>query len=163
MPYRLGTEIAQSVRETISFPDQIQGVGMELTVKSILAFCDRGTIGFDNKDRILPRTQELYWDKYDHDRLLFPGVYLANLNELVSIPKDKIGFAIPRSSLLRMGVTLGTAVWDPGYVGHGQVLLEVHNSFGLTIKKNARILQLVFADLESEAVQLYDGIYQEKA
>jgi dUTP pyrophosphatase len=161
MPYRLGTEIAQSVRETISFPDQIQGVGMELTVKSILAFCDRGTIGFDNKDRVLPRTQELYWNKYTQDQLLFPGVYLANLNELVSIPKDKIGFAIPRSSLLRMGVTLGTAVWDPGYSGHGQVLLEVHNSFGLLLKKNARILQLVFADLESEAVQLYNGIYQE--
>lgn len=160
MPYRLGTEIAQSVRETISFPDQIQGVGMELTAKSILAFCEKGTIGFDNRERHLPETQELPWDRVKYEITLPSGVYLVNLNELVSIPKDKIGFAIPRSSLLRMGVTLGTAVWDPGYVGHGQVLLEVHNSFGLTMRKNARILQLVFADLESEAVQLYNGVYQ---
>jgi dUTP pyrophosphatase len=162
MPYRLGVEVARSVKETVDFPKQVQGVGMELTAKSVLAFNDRGTIGFDNKDRELPRTQELPWDKYTHDRLLFPGVYLVNLNELVSIPIDKIGFAIPRSSLLRMGVSLGTAVWDPGYVGHGQVLLQVLNSFGLVLKKDARILQLVFADLESEAVQLYDGIYQGK-
>lgn len=161
--FRLGTEVAQSVRETVDFPAQIQGVGMELTVKSILAFCDHGTIGFSNEDRVLPRTQELFWDRYNQERILFPGCYLINLNELVSIPVDKIGFGIPRSSLLRMGVSLGTAVWDPGYVGHGQVLLQVLNSFGLVIKKDARIMQLVFADLESEAVQLYDGIYQEKA
>ena len=162
MPFRLGTEVAQAVRDTVDFPAQIQGVGMELTVKSILAFGDRGTIGFDNKDRELPRTFELPWDRYTHDRLLFPGVYLLNLNEKVSVPIDKIGLAIPRSSLLRMGCTLGTAVWDPGYVGHGQVLLQVLNSFGLVLKQDARILQLLFADLESEAVQLYDGIYQEK-
>ena len=162
MGFKLGVDVARSVTETVDFPKQVQGVGMELTVKSIYAFMGEGTIGFYNDDRILPRTIELPWDKYHGDRKLFMGCYLVNLNEKVSIPIDKIGFGIPRSSILRMGVSLGTAVWDPGYVGHGQVLLQVLNSFGLIIKKDARIMQLVFADLDSDAVQLYDGIYQEK-
>ncbi|MEI2760840.1 MAG: hypothetical protein V9E95_01180 [Methanothrix soehngenii] len=36
----------------------------------------------------------------------------------------------------------------------------VHNPSGLRLKKNARLMQLVFMRLENEAEKLYEGRYQ---
>lgn len=81
-------------------------------------------------------------------------------NEVVEIPPDVMAIARPRSSLLRMGATIETAVWEPGYKGRSQSLLIVHNPEGIKIKRNARLMQLIFFRLENDAEKLYDGIYQ---
>ena len=65
----------------------------------------------------------------------------------------------PRSSLLRCGVNVGTAVWDAGYSGRSQSLLVVHNPSGFSLEKNARLTQLVFFELTGES-EGYQGIYQ---
>jgi dUTP pyrophosphatase len=39
-------------------------------------------------------------------------------------------------------------------------LLVVYNLQGLKLKKNARLMQLVFLRLENEAEKLYSGKYQ---
>jgi dUTP pyrophosphatase len=59
-----------------------------------------------------------------------------------------------------MGATMETALWDPGYRGRSQSLLVVYNSQGLRLKRNARLMQLVFIRLEREADKAYSGIYQ---
>jgi dUTP pyrophosphatase len=65
-----------------------------------------------------------------------------------------------RSTLLRCGASLQTALWDPGYRGRSQSLLVVHNPSGLRLKRNARLMQLVFMRLEKKAEELYEGRYQ---
>ncbi|HLB27762.1 MAG TPA: deoxyuridine 5'-triphosphate nucleotidohydrolase, partial [Dehalococcoidales bacterium] len=65
----------------------------------------------------------------------------------------------PRSSLLRCGVTVNTAVWDAGYSGRSQSLLVVYNPLGFRLQKDARVVQLVFFRLTGET-EGYKGAYQ---
>ena len=90
---------------------------------------------------------------------LIPGTYLITYNEIVHLPKNIMALGRPRSSLLRCGVTIGTAVWDAGYEGRSQSLLVVYNSRGVRLEKNARIMQLVFLELTGSS-EGYNGIYQ---
>ena len=159
MPVLLGTEASMNVAACVNKAAQIQPAGIELTVRQVSYFDTYGIIGFDNKDRRLPTTKVLDFDKLDRVYMA-PGPYLVDLNEVVSVPNNQVAFALPRSSLLRMGVTLGTALWDPGYTGHGQVLMIVHNPDGFLLYKDSRILQLVFMTLTDVPKELYNGIFQ---
>lgn len=136
---------------------QRQPVGFDLTVATISSFAHQGVLGFDNDVRQLPQLRELIW----HDNsplLLHSGGYLVNYNEVVDVPLDSAGIVLPRSSLLRCGATLHTALWEPGYRGRGYGLLTVHHP--LCLHRHARIAQLVMMRLE-QAVELgYTGVYQ---
>ena len=79
---------------------------------------------------------------------------------MINLPTDVMALGRPRSSLLRSGVTVGTAVWDPGYQGRSQCLFVVHNNAGFRLERNARIIQLVFFHLDSPSEMGYQGIYQ---
>ena len=70
-----------------------------------------------------------------------------------------MALGLSRSSLLRCGASLHTAVWDAGYSGRSESLLVVYNPQGLDLEKNARVLQLVFSTLTGES-QGYTGGYQ---
>ena len=78
---------------------------------------------------------------------LMPGSYIITYNEIVHIPTNLMALARPRSSLLRCGVNIGTAVWDAGYSGRSQSLMLVYNSQGFRVQKNARVAQLIFMPL----------------
>jgi len=69
--------------------------------------------------------------------------------------KTLAAIAKPRSSLLRCGVTVETAVWDAGYSGRSESLLVVFNNNGFRLRKNARILQLLFFRLGEEVREGY--------
>ena len=64
----------------------------------------------------------------------------------------------PRSTLLRCGANVGTAVWDRGYSGRSESLLTVENSNGIRIFKDARVLQLIFMRTLTDE-SLYKGIF----
>ena len=87
---------------------------------------------------------------------LSPGGYVVRYSETVAIPEEHVGFIYPRSSLLRNSCMLDTAVWDAGYEGKGEGLLEVHHE--IEIEAGARIAQIVFAAADHEGT--YDGSYQ---
>jgi len=87
---------------------------------------------------------------------LDPGAYIVQYGETVHIPEEHIGFIYPRSSLMRNSCMLHTAVWDAGYEGKGEGLLEVHHE--IEIEEGARIAQIVFAEADHEGT--YDGSYQ---
>jgi dUTP pyrophosphatase len=133
--------------------------GVELTLQKIERFLTAGAVAFDNKERKLPETEPLNFDEMGWIELP-AGSYLVTFNEIVNIPKDVAAMARARSTLLRCGATLETALWDPGYRGRSQSLLVVYNPLGLRLKKNARMMQLVFLRLEKEAEKLYAGKYQ---
>lgn len=151
---------ARGLVEAMIDPEmQTQMCAVELTLKKIEAFKTAGALALDNKERILPETEEIYFDGSDWADLQ-PGAYLVTFNEIVDIPRDVAALARPRSTLLRCGASLETALWDPGYRGRSQSLLVVHNQSGLRLKRNARLMQLVFMRLDRAAEKAYSGIYQ---
>lgn len=89
-----------------------------------------------------------------------PGCYLVTYNEVVNLPKDVMALAMPRSSLLRCGVSVHTAVWDAGYSGRSQSLMAIYNPRGFRLLKDARIIQLVFLRLSHEVAEGYQGMFQ---
>ena len=151
---------AQSLVESMIDPKmQTQMCGMELTLQKIERFTSAGAVAFDNMERELPRTEPMDFDPSGWVDLA-AGAYLVTFNEIVNIPTDVAALARARSTLLRCGASLETALWDPGYRGRSQSLLVVYNPHGLRLKKNARLMQLVFLRLEKEAERVYSGKYQ---
>ncbi len=137
---------------------QFQPCGVDLTLKQVQKIDGRGSIDFDNSERVIPKGEPI---EFEHSWVsLGPGTYKIIFNEHVKIPSDVAGFAYPRSSLTRSGAMLGLAVWDPGYQGRSEALLVVANPAGLRLKKNAKVAQIVFSRLSSPAKTLYKGIYQ---
>ena len=141
---------------------QLQPNGFDVTLRSMASYptgTGAAAIGVSDADRVLPEPAELDFGP-DGWLILSPGHYLATFNEVVNLPRWLMALCRPRSSLLRMGVTLHTAVWDAGYSGRSQALLVVHHTDGFRLQRDARIAQLVFFPLSSPDAQGYDGRYQ---
>lgn len=138
---------------------QLQPNGIDLTVASVARFSEAGAVTVDNADRRLPATEPLPPDSSGR-WVLEPGPYLVRFSETVNLPTTCMAYARPRSSLLRCGAALHTAVWDAGYSGQGVALLVVYNPAGFVLERQARIVQLVFHWLAEPAVEGYRGAYQ---
>ncbi|MCK4928527.1 MAG: deoxyuridine 5'-triphosphate nucleotidohydrolase [Methanosarcinales archaeon] len=147
------------VEQMIDPAVQTQPNGLELTLQSIHGLQGPGSVAFDNSERILPDTNNLEFDAEGWLHL-GPGIYKVIYNEVVNIPEGLAAIARARSSLLRCGVALETAVWDAGYSGRSESLLVVHNPDGFKLKRNARVVQLIFFKLSSDVNEGYSGIYQ---
>jgi dUTP pyrophosphatase len=157
-----GEEIAQ--RRSVApdgqlADDQVQPNGVDLTVDALWTLRGRGRLGRGADDRSLPERQPVSPGE-DGWFELARGDYVLRFAELVDVPLDCGGLVFPRSSLLRMGVHVPTAVWDAGYRGHGESLLLVTNPAGLELERGARIAQLVLFRLPVRT-RAYRGRYQE--
>jgi len=141
----------------IDVDKQLQPAGVDLTVKEIYAFKSHGKIDFTNRERELSELELVPFDENEW-AFLKPGFYLIKYNEVMNMPLNLIAIGKPRSSLLRMGAFVVTAVWDPGYRGRSVSLLVVGNPNGIRIKRNARVVQLVFLRLTKESTA-YRGVY----
>jgi dUTP pyrophosphatase len=142
----------------IDMESQLQPNGFDLTVRQVASLNSPGKIS-SGKQRELSSTTEIKYDESDWVHLPF-GVYLITYNEVVTLPSDIMALGRPRSSLLRCGVSVGTAIWDAGYSGRSQSLLVVHNSMGFDLQRNTRVMQLVFVRLEGDTETLYNGLFQ---
>ena len=132
--------------------EQIQPNGVDLTLDAVERQVAPGRIGTDGKTVGERETVE----PTDGTYRLSPGSYVARYAETIRIPDEHVGFVYPRSSLLRNSCILNTAVWDAGYEGRGEGLLQVGHE--IRLDAGARIAQLVFAAADHE--QRYDGTYQ---
>jgi len=161
-------------------PDQQQPNGVDLTVEAVLEQVEPGRIGRDGKRvgerRAVEPVHEADVDgsvdddddgtdeRGGDDRgtasaptlRLDPGGYVCQYGETIRIPEGHVGFVYPRSSLMRNSCMLHTAVWDAGYEGRGEGLLEVHHP--IEIEVGARVAQLVLAAADHDGT--YDGSYQ---
>jgi dUTP pyrophosphatase len=142
----------------IDLEQQLQPNGFDITLRDVAMLQNIGQIGKDNAQRQLPDFASLTFDNQGFMELL-PGSYMITYNEIVHIPIDLMALARPRSSLLRCGVGIGTAVWDAGYSGRSQSLMIVYNPDGFRVQKDARVAQLVFMTLSAET-EGYTGKYQ---
>ena len=166
-----------TIIDAINLSVQTQGAGIDLTLRTVERFTGIGVIDFDNSRREIPQTEPIQWVEptgayldndgnmeYARDLInaayinLEPGGYIAKYNEVVVVPNDALGIVLPRSSMMRSGATIYSAVWDPGYNGRGLGLMQVMTP--IKLYRNARICQIFFIRLESNTERLYDGNYQ---
>jgi dUTP pyrophosphatase len=144
------------IKEYIDAKLQTQIAGFDLTIRDIMKLTDGGEIDFDNSSRKIPdhETIKPINDKWK----LQAGGYLVRYNEIVEVPLDAVGIVLPRSSLMRTGGTLCSAVWDSGYKGRGIGLMITYSE--ITFHKNARIAQIMFIKTQKETEKGYSGTYQ---
>ena len=138
--------------------DQVQPNGVDLTLGAAWVLHGPGALGVAAATRELPARSEC--DPDATGWLHLPqGACGIRFAEPVRIPNDCGGLVFARSTLLRMGAHIPTAVWDAGYEGRAEGLLVVHNPDGLRVQIGARIAQLVFFRLTAP-VAGYRGAYQ---
>lgn len=153
MPVVSGKKIVEMgvVEELRNIEEQVQPAGVDLTLNRVEMLTARGEISveprFSKGVNVLP-------NKGFYE--LPQGSYRVTYHEIVKIPAGYIGLLMPRSSLLRNGATIYTAVWDPGYRGRGMGLMVVFNRQGIRIAEDARVAQLILLSVEDSA-GLYKG------
>lgn len=118
---------------------------------SIIEDSNTGIITLENEIRY----KTIKADKY----ILLPGQFvLATTMEYFELPDDLTAFVEGRSSLGRMGLFIQNAGWvDPGF--KGEITLELYNAnrCAIELKAGRRIGQLVFAKMDSAALNPYSG------
>jgi dUTP pyrophosphatase len=148
--FESGAFVAEHVEPVAE--EQVQPNGVDLTLAGVFEPTEPGRIGREGK-RVADRQEcEAAGETYHLD----PGGYVVRYAETVHIPAGHVGFLYPRSSLLRNACMLNTAVWDAGYEGKGEGLLEVHHR--IELQRGARVAQLVLAAADHE--EEYRGSYQ---
>lgn len=145
--------------EGIDPATQLQPNGIDLRVDRVQRLTSPGLLGAATSLREPAAREELlpdadgWWD-------LHQGSYVIGYAEKVNLPADLMALARPRSTLLRSGVAIHTAVWDAGYSGRGEGLLSVLNPKGYRLQRGAAVLQLVFLRLGIATALGYQGKYQ---
>lgn len=151
------------IENYINLDTQLTPNGFDLTIGSIFQFDSSGAIDFSNNERVVPAGKKInpnknssqdkygWWD-------LKKGAYKVRTNEIINLPTNLVALAFSRTSLLRMGAFTQNGVWDAGFKGCGEFILVVENSYGIKLKENARIVQLVF--FRTDETEEYNGIYK---
>lgn len=136
--------------------DKLDCGGLKLHVDKIFAFSNKG--GLYNNVKKISDVVEVKPDSRGIYELA-AGAYRIRYKELVKVPDDALALAIPRSTLLRIGATIFTAVWDPGYEGRGEGLMVVFNPHGIELEEGVQVAQLVFVKLDRATRFVYRGSY----
>lgn len=144
------------IKEYIDSNTQSQIAGFDLSIKELIELQDGGIVDFDNTKRSIP--EHMIITPVDGKWEIKPGGYLVKYNEVVEVPLNAIGMVLPRSSLMRCGATVCSAVWDPGYKGRGVGLFLAYAN--ITLHQNARIAQIVFFETKAKTTKGYSGKYQ---
>lgn len=149
--------------------DQYQPAGIDLKLGNIKAFKNNESVyGIANGAKQLPEQVDVKESavkmgptKLEVGFMLEPHKpYIAVVQNKVKIPLDMLQLYFPRSSLLRAGVDVRTAVGDSGFNGTLSFLIINHNDTPFFIKKGERFAQMVCFGLNGET-DGYDGTYNE--
>lgn len=137
--------------------EQIQPASIDIRIGNTYGIVEDSPSGIINLDDEITY-KRIVADKY----ILLPGQFvLATTMEFVELPDNLTAFVEGRSSLGRLGLFIQNAGWvDPGF--KGEITLELFNANRCAIELNSgrRIGQLVFAQLDDNALNPYRGKYQ---
>lgn len=136
---------------------QIQPASVDIRLGNVFSIVE------DSSAAILTLSEEMaYKEIHAGKYLLMPGQFvLATTMEYINLPNNLTAFVEGRSSLGRMGLFIQNAGWvDPGF--SGEITLELFNANRCAIELRAgrRIGQLVFAQMDQDALNPYRGKYQ---
>ncbi len=137
--------------------EQIQPASVDIRLGDTFGIVEDSSTGMITLESEI-RYKTLKTDTY----ILLPGQFvLATTMEYVSLPNNLTAFVEGRSSLGRMGLFIQNAGWvDPGF--QGEITLELFNAnrCAIELKAGRRVGQLVFAEMDCEALTPYKGKYQ---
>ena len=137
----------------------VQPNGIDISVKRLFQLYGKVRLTSKAENRQYPDLLELkpinnFWE-------LKPGSYLVEVAEEIIIPNNAIGFVAPRSTLLRMGVTVFSGIWDKGFQGvgdnRGRILMLTSLPFSLHV--SVAIAQMIFISAVDDKT-VYQGNYQ---
>lgn len=147
--------LEEGLLEDCSIED-VQGAGYDLKIEKLFLINSKNPAFLGTDERRLPDLHEAPGPAFK----LAPGkYYLCLTKESVNMPKDLIAFILPRSTLFRCGVSLRTAVVDPGYRGALTIGIKNEGAVEFELEQGARIAQIVFSEVEG-ATTGYSGKYQ---
>lgn len=160
----LGEEILKKMYP--DFKDDLTPNGIDLRCSELFYINNTTDVGMYDEKKFLPKHSSAKLSKKQtrsgklvEGWYLSPGVgYIINVDRKMKIPQDIVQLYYPRSTLLRSGVVLHTAVGDSGFNNTLSFLIinEGDNSFFLG--KGERFCQAVSFEVEGGGT--YDGDYQ---
>lgn len=152
------------ISDFINLEKQLTPNGFDLTLKEVFKIEGAGEIDFSNNERKFPEFNLIEPEKRNPEDkygwwFLKKGSYKIKANEDFRMPLNLIAIARTRSSLLRSGAIVNSGVWDAGFEGKVEFLLDVVNEKGIWIKQNARVLQVIFFKM-NETNKGYEGVHK---
>jgi deoxycytidine triphosphate deaminase len=153
-----GEEISPLIQKVVQADsgEQKQPAGYDVSVSKIHSFPkSKFSLGIAKGENSTLEEVPLVNNYFELNEI---GAYFVDLNEITTIPKDAIGILLPRSTLLRNGLDVRTALFDPGYSGQPKVMLVCHRP--ARIQRFARIGQIIILKSDREFNSQYSGQYQ---
>lgn len=136
---------------------QIQPNGLDLRVDEFATVRGTAVLGLDKSmDTSAMKVEPVDWLGGSWCELKAGHYYVVNFREKIRVPPHYCAIIVGRSSLLRVGSFITSALWDAGFYGHLGCVIRPLNS--IKIEKGSRLAQIVF--LEAEKGDLYAGQYQ---
>ena len=137
--------------------EQIKPASVDVRLGDTFSIVEDSSSGIINLDNEI-KYKTIQTDTY----VLLPGQFvLATTMEYFELPNNLTAFVEGRSSLGRMGLFIQNAGWvDPGF--KGEITLELFNAnrCAIELKAGRRVGQLVFAEMDRDALKPYNGKYQ---
>lgn len=156
------------------YPDRededYQPSGMDLRLGRVFMIDDSDDFyGLADGQKYLPEHKEIRpsllkngEDDYIAGWFLQSGVpYICQVRGQIEIGKQNAQFYLPRSSLLRAGINVYTALGDLGYNGHLSFLVINHGNKPFFIGEGERFAQLIDFEVQGGS-ESYNGDYQER-
>jgi deoxycytidine triphosphate deaminase len=156
-----------------NYPDldekQYQPAGIDLRLSKLMILdTNEEVYGIADNVKQLPNQKEvpetavtIKSSSLETGWLIEPHVpYIGVTKEKIKIDSNSAQIYFPRSSLLRAGVDVRTALGDPGFNGHLSFLLINHGVRPFFIKKDERFAQMIDIQVQG-SINDYDGDYNE--
>lgn len=146
--------------------DDYQPSGLDLRVGRVFKFDDNLIASLHEGEKQLPKQIEIpignlpEYALYDGWLLAPHRPYMFEVQEKIKIGDNNAQFYLPRSSLLRAGVNVYTALGDLGYNGFLRFLVINHRGAPFFIQQGERFAQLVDFEVRGGS-ESYNGDYQE--
>lgn len=143
--------------------ENIQSSGMDLNLGNVyeLKHFDEEIYCLGKNEKCLPKhitvLPEKIEDKYMW-KLLPHTPYILEVKEQIDI-QDSAQIYFPRSTLLRAGIDVMTALGDKGYSGTLSFLAYNYNDVPFYLEIGVRFAQLIDCEVSDSSIS-YDGSYQ---
>lgn len=159
-----GEFVAQHVDDGDVDEDAIQANGVDLGIDSM--FRTSGQVhffedGYEKPHRTKIKPKRSPFEDGVKVYSIGTGQYSIVYDSVIEIPDGYVGRVYPRSRFMRSSLHITSALWDQGYKGVGEGLLQVPRSIErATIPTDMKVAQLSFIDAED--AEDYEGTHDEE-
>lgn len=135
-------------------PDAIQPNAVDLCIDRVWKMDGFFVLGKNSK--VNRNRVEIDTNEFNEFHLEANQYYEISFSNNIKIGEDEAGWVIPRSTLIRNGISIVTGLYDSGYEGAmaAGLLVNIDTAF---IERGARIGQFLL--FKAESLHQYDGSY----